>query len=280
MRPRKFAGAAVQGFTLVELLVVIAIIAILAAMLLPALGRAKRSGLATACLNNNRQLTLAWLLYADDNAGRLAYNLGGDSGRRTADVRTNSNWVNNLLSWELDADNTNTLGLTQAALGRYVSGNAAVFRCPADDVVSAVQRGAGWRSRVRSYSMNAMMGDAGPASASGKNVNNPYYVQFFSQSAIPQPARLFVLLDEHPDSINDGYFVNDAYAGEWMDLPASNHNGAGSLSYADGHSELHRWESKEVRRPARPDAAGLPFVVSEEGREDFRWLMERTSVRQ
>jgi prepilin-type processing-associated H-X9-DG protein len=194
-------------------------------------------------------------------------------------VRTNLNWVNNILDWEVsNTDNTNTATLRDAALGPFTSGNFAIYRCPADHVVSEVQRAAGWGSRVRSYSMNAMVGDAGNLSTNGYNVNNPAYVQFFSLASIPMPTSIFVFLDEHPDSINDGYFVNNAYRYEWNDLPGSYHNGACSLSFADGHSELHRWQSAEVKRSPQPDAAGLPFGVTAQSDADFDWLSDRTSV--
>src|SRR5262249_2678846 len=106
--------------------------------------------------------------------------------------------------------NTNAVGITEAGLGAYSSRSLGIYKCPADSVLSDEQRNAGWtaRARVRSYSMNAMVGDAGEVSKSGSNVNNPDYVQFFSQSQIPEPAHIFVFLDEHPDSINDGYFLN------------------------------------------------------------------------
>src|SRR4026209_2631394 len=104
--------------------------------------------------------------------------------------------------------------------------------------------------------MNAMVGDVGELSATGVNANNPFYVQFFKLSAIPRPARIFVFLDEHPDSINDGYFLNKVYweAGalvrEWVDLPASYHNGAAAFSFADGHSQIQRWAQALTKRPA------------------------------
>jgi prepilin-type processing-associated H-X9-DG protein len=127
--------------------------------------------------------------------------------------------------------------------------------------------------------MNAMVGDAGELSTNGFNVNNPHYSQFFSLSSIPRPMNIFVFLDEHPDSVNDGYFVNRAYSSEWTDLPGSFHNGACSLSFADGHSEIHRWQSSEVKRAPRPDSARLPFPVSTDGLADFDWLEDRMSIK-
>src|SRR5882724_10023740 len=148
-----------HAFTLIELLVVIAVIGILAGMLLPALSRAKAKAQGVFCLNNTRQLGFAWMLYADDHNGRLAYNLGGDAKSRAVAERTNINWVNNVMTWDLDDENTNTLTITEAGLAPYASKAVAIYRCPGDTFLSSVQRGAGWRGRIRSYSMNAMMGD-------------------------------------------------------------------------------------------------------------------------
>ena len=93
--------------------------------------------------------------------------------------------------------------------------------------------------------MNAMVGNAGDFSTNGFNINNPDYVQFFKITQIPQPTEIFVFLDEHPDSINDGYFLERDYYPEWHDLPATYHNGATAFSFADGHSSLHRWTQSD-----------------------------------
>jgi len=263
-----------------ELLLVIAIIAILAALLLPALTTARDRAYGITSLNNTRQLATAWMLYADDHAGRLAYNLGmgANPERGAISSKTNLNWVNSVLTWGLDSDNTNTATLTEASLGDYASRMAKIYHCPADRTLSSTQYNAGWSQRVRSFSMNAMIGDAGEFSQNGFNQNNPDYVQFFKMSSIPQPAQIFVFVDEHADSINDGYFLNKAYYHRWVDLPASHHNGAASFSFADGHSEMHRWVNELTRRPSRPDAAELPLYIPASERTDFKWIVRRMSV--
>jgi prepilin-type N-terminal cleavage/methylation domain-containing protein/prepilin-type processing-associated H-X9-DG protein len=276
----KLPRAQTFGFTLIELLVVIGIIAILAALLLPALARARAKAQGLSCLNNTRQLGLAWMLYADDHNGTLPYNVGGDSGVRGVAARTELNWVNNILDWEVTpgSDNTNTLTVTRAGLAPYANNSLKLFRCPADNVLSLEQRRAGWSARLRSYSMNAMVGNAGEASSAGFNRNNPDYVQFFSMASIPKPVSIFVFLDEHPDSINDGYFLNKAYDAEWIDLPASYHNSAASFSFADGHAESHRWRDGSTLVPARAEAAQLPMPLDSKRRADFYWVLYRMSV--
>jgi prepilin-type processing-associated H-X9-DG protein len=184
-----------------------------------------------------------------------------------------------VLNWELDSDNTNALLNTEAALGTYAGGNARVFQCPSDRVASEIQRQVGWAQRSRSISMNAMIGDAGEFTRSGTNVNNPLYRQFLKLGDLTSTPDIFVFIEEHPDSINDGYFVNRAYSFEWNDLPASYHDGAANLSFADGHVERRRWLNATTKRPARPDGAGLPVRVAESDRADFAWLMQRASVR-
>jgi prepilin-type N-terminal cleavage/methylation domain-containing protein/prepilin-type processing-associated H-X9-DG protein len=267
------------AFTLIELLVVIAVIGLLAGMLLPALSRAKAKSQGIFCLNNTRQLGLAWLMYADDHSDRLTYNLGG-SGPRGVTSQTSLNWVNNIMTWELDSDNTNTATITEASLGSYAAKSLGIYRCPSDNVLSRSQRSVGWSGRVRSYSMNAMVGNAGEVSKTGSNQNNPDYVQFFTMSSIPRPVGIFVFLDEHPDSIDDGYFLNKWYVHEWIDLPASYHNGGASFSFADGHSETHRWVNADTKRPAVPDgAAPLPsLLIPPDQRADLNWILQRTSV--
>jgi prepilin-type processing-associated H-X9-DG protein len=273
---------------LVELLVVIAIIAILASLLLPALNRAKSRAEGIICLNNTRQLSLAWQVYADDHNGLLAYNVGGNGPRGIASD-TLLNWVGNTMDWEAHSDNTNLATIIKASLGSYTR-SANIYRCPSDRVLSDKQKESGFNARIRSYSMNAMIGDAGEVSKTGINENNPGYVQFFKVTAIPTPAKIFNFLDEHPDSINDGYFLNkwpyqpknttDDDDGEWIDLPGSYHNGGANFSFTDGHSEYHRWQVWSTKQPPVPKSLNLPMDVPKPERADLYWTLSRMSVSQ
>jgi prepilin-type N-terminal cleavage/methylation domain-containing protein len=277
----KRAGA----FTLIEMLVVLAVIGILAAILLPTLSKSKSRAQAVFCLNNTKQLTLGWVMYADDHEGRLAYNLGvtnsfgvgGISGGPTASAMA-LNWADNILNWEVvNSDNTNSAKLTAGGLGPYVSQAARIYRCPSDHVLSELQSKAGWGGRVRSYSMNAMIGDAGSFSRWGYNLNNPDYIQFFKFSTISRPSEIFVFLDEHPDTIRDGYFVNRAYDPRWMRLPASYHDRAAAFSFADGHSEIHRWQCPSTMPPSQPFQANAPVRIPSDQRADFNWVISKMS---
>jgi prepilin-type N-terminal cleavage/methylation domain-containing protein/prepilin-type processing-associated H-X9-DG protein len=272
-----------HGFTLIELLVVVAVIAILASLLLPALASAKAKGTAVSCLSNERQLMLACLLYAGDSEDAIPYNLGSDEIKATVAQGQFWNWTSPVMSWELDSDNTNTVLTTQGGIGPYTARTAKVYRCPSDRAVSDIQARVGWTGRVRSISMNAMVGNAGQFSVSGKNVNNPDYKQFFKLAQVPQPSQIFVFIEEHPDSINDGYFLNHVDALRWQDLPASYHNGAANLAFADGHLERHKWLLASTKPPPEPDGAHLPYPAAPAQlgyyqRADFNWLMARTTV--
>jgi len=290
-KPSVTSPTATHGFTLIELLSVIAIIAILAAILLPALSSARERSRGIFCLNNTRQLTLAWQLYADDHEGFLPYNLG----MAGSSFRTNLNWVNNVMTWDLSPDNTNLATITEASLGQYMAGVVGSYHCPSDQSLSPVQLAAGWIERIRSYSMNALVGNPGAFLANGGNINDPGYRQFLKMDQIPSPTEIFVFLDEHPDSIDDGYFVNkDSNTGggyygmsaivssEWLDLPASYHNRSAAFSFADGHASLHRWQKATTVVAATP-ATYLPIPIpsTPAGEDtDFEWVLTHMSVSQ
>jgi prepilin-type N-terminal cleavage/methylation domain-containing protein/prepilin-type processing-associated H-X9-DG protein len=251
-----------DAFTLVELLVVIAIIGVLAALILPTLPGAKSSGEGTQCASNLRQLSIAWTMYAEDNADVLVNNHGVPEifARR-------QNWVNNVEDWVDGDDNTNLVFLQECKVAPYLNRATKVFKCPSD------REKALNGDRTRSMSMNAMVGNTGELT----NRFNPTYMQFLKQSEISSPSGIFVFLDEHCDTINDGFFVNKLDDYIWGNVPGSYHNGGVNLSFADGHHERHRWQVADTMRPAKQGAARGGFPAQPAA--DFDWLKARTSVR-
>jgi len=267
------------GFTLIELLVVIAIIAILAAMLLPVLGQAKLKAQGIYCMNNLRQLQVAVIMYTDDNQQKLPDNPGTFYPPPSGPL----NWVYGKMTWDstmgVNPENTNTAWLTSGELGPYVAKNPGVFKCPADIYPGA--KG----PRVRSYSMNGFVGDVANVAnwINGQATHNWRRFLKTGDVAPMGTSRLWVLLDECPDSINDGLFsvrMQPDASAKWTDVPASTHNGAGGFSFADGHAEIKKWMDGNTLAPVR-HKVGMGCPDNEQySPDDIAWLQQRTSMAQ
>jgi prepilin-type N-terminal cleavage/methylation domain-containing protein/prepilin-type processing-associated H-X9-DG protein len=254
-----------QGFTLIELLVVIAVIGILAALLLPALSRSKAMGARTMCLDNLRQLTICWKMFADENGGRLvpvAYH---------ADGMINSNaWVRGSMDddWQIyppitpgTFDSTNLDGIKLGSLFIY-SQSVGIYHCPSDP---SQTRGI---PRVRSYSLNGWMG--------GTTVIGQHdYKVLRSETDINSlgSSSAWVFIDEHERSINDGWFAVDMVGNRGLlDAPATRHGDSFVLSFADGHVETWKLQDERTKHWTT-----LPISNSPEN-PDWRKLRDATTV--
>ncbi|HEY5297503.1 MAG TPA: prepilin-type N-terminal cleavage/methylation domain-containing protein [Verrucomicrobiae bacterium] len=273
------------AFTLIELLVVIAIIAILAAMLLPALAKAKQKAQAISCMNNLKQLTLGWLMYNGDNGGKLPPN-GEDGEQPTSATDPNilpgGKWV----QWCPGNVATTTLALLVAQTNFVEDGliypsvnTISVYKCPADHTTT--KYGPIVFPHLRSYSMNCWLSPfPGKDFVSIRLGGSPARI-FYKDSDIvsPGPSMTFVLIDENANSIDDAYFAgNPGLPGKWVNVPSTRHGNASGLSFADGHAEIKGWKDSVIISQNAPNFKINGTQASDPSSGDNAWLEQRESV--
>lgn len=253
-----------KAFALTDLLVCVSVVAIVCLIQASALGNSRTKSLSATCWANLQQLSRASLLFAEDNNGTLV----GNSSLYANNSQTD--WVYGLLDWSTSSDNTNYNYLVAPAYGAlsiYAGKNKSFYKCPADNFLSQPQLSAGWEERVRSYSMNLHMGSGMMDSW------NPSLRRYYKNSDIRllSPSQVFVFIEEHPDSINEGAFIVDTSTASFLDLPASFHDKSAFLSFADGHVDSHRWADSRTVRPVRYSVFSR---ISDVDNADLEWLQK------
>ena len=256
---RHHPGDGCDAFTLVELLVVLATLGILTVLLLPAVASTQSGSTKPfQCLNNMRQLAQAWTLYSEDNHDRLAINSDPHVLSSGFNLSSGPSWITGVLDWTTGQYNTNTSYLTNdkySLLGNYLARSANVFACPATATfISSQQRSVGWSARCRSVAMNAAVGDGDKYMEPG----NPfgwtswYVAKRSTDFHTPGPSGVWVFIDEHPDSIDDGLLYAANYpVTTFTELPGSQHDGACGVTFADGRAEIHKWQGTAARQPVQ-----------------------------
>ena len=288
LAPRRLSphNARVLAFGRWDLLASVTVVVLLGSLVVLSLGAARPNSSAVQCLNNLRQLGVAWKAYAADAQDQVVNNFGVNDTTLAIQNGFFNNWANNVMTWSasaqtIDISNTNLNWVRRGPLGPYLNGSVSVYQCPADHFLSSVQRAARYQRRARSYSMNSVFGHfslAGDSTWKTPPLNwaFPQYLQYLKQSTVPKPAKTWVLIDEHPDSINDGFFLNSPGATSWQDLPASLHDGACGISFADGHAEMRKWLSHTSNYGQVNYNYPLPKTFDASGRKDFAWYLEHT----